>query len=181
MKNPLFIIALLLLLVGGACTKSGTSFPNHTSQVGDTTFDGNFIQLSINGTYYNEKGIKIPVKGSIVQLNDRYGNTTVDSICLTTIDSFGTYGLGGDAATKYIAELISFHCKNYTTGTFHISQAEINQFHPSVHYALDNSGTGGVVNIFHNNSDFIQGTYSCPFTAGGALYTATGNFKVYRY
>ena len=184
MKNIISaIVALVILLALGSCTKNAAS-PDHSYKVGDTTFTGSYVQLGFSGADYNEKDATISPARNIVWIRDYktiYRATTLssDSFYLRVVDSFGTYGLGGNSGTDYVAAALTFACKGNQTGNCKIGSGQINVFNPYIHYDADNSGQG-FVNVFHNDDDFIQGTITCPFYYNSLTYSVSGSFKIYK-
>lgn len=183
MKYFAVLVVTLFMLAFSACTKTSTN-PDHTYKVGDTTFNGSYVQLGFSGTDYTEKDATIPTERNIVWIRDlktvdRSILLSNDSFYIHVVDTFGTYGLGGDKSTKYVATTIAFRCSENQTGSCKIGHGEINQFHPFVHYTADESGEG-IVNVFHNDKDFIQGTVNCQFFANSIPFTVSGNFKIYK-
>lgn len=181
MRNICFaFVVLCMLCAGGACTKKA-KVADHYYKVGDTTFNGSYVQIGFSGVDYLEKDAAIPVRKRIVCIGNYRSNQlnmSSDSFYLHVDDTFGTYGLGGHSAIQYVATAITFRCGKNQTGTYKIGSGEINVYQPFTHYTADNAGLG-TVNVFHNDTDFIQGTINCPFTSGGNTYLAAGSFKVY--
>lgn len=184
MKNIISVFITFIVLVAlSSCTKKSVS-PDHYYTVGDSTFSGSYVQLGFAGADFNEKDVSIPTKRNIVWISDYkniYRGTALsnDSFYLYVVDSFGTYGLGGNTGNQYVATAITFACKNKQTGNCKIGSGEINKFNPFVHYDADVSGVG-FVNVFHNDDDFIQGTITCPFYNNGLAYSVSGSFKFYK-
>ena len=166
-----------------SCTKDAGT-PGHVYKVGDTTFSGSYVQLGFSGNDFYEKEAAIPTKGSIVSIFfDKGISGTVpssDSFYIYVVDSFGTYGLGGNVASQYLATSLVFKCAANQTGNCPIGSGIINQNSPFMSFVADNTGAG-FVNVFHNDKDYIQGTINCPFYNNGGTYAVAGSFKIYKH
>ena len=175
MKNLIIAVSLLTFI---SCTKKTSTSPSSSS--GDSTFNGSYFQLSVNGNSYYVKDVAVG-SAHLVVLTATNGTVALNSgsnspmLTITVQDDFNLYGLTG---SSYLFSL------GTGTGTYQIPGPSIitagagsvfAQYNPLVAY----SDTSGTVSISHNGSDYILGTFTTTLWTSGFTYPATGSFKIY--
>lgn len=171
------IIIAVCLLSLGACTKSTTS--NSTAATNnDTTFNGSYLKVSVNGKNFYEKDaqvgsnhvVMVTSTSSSFMLED--GSTTT-RIIITNLDPYGVYGLGATPQST------TLYCYGNGTGTFPMYvrggvPSTVFQANPAIAYQ-DSTGT---MVVTHNGSDYLEGTFTANLYYSGFTYPATGSFKI---
>ena len=187
MKKQIFIAVCLLTIT--ACTKKSSTTPSSTSSSGDSTFNGSYFQLSVNGKSFYEKDVVYKPDGAhlvtitetdnpnalILSAPGSFTNDTVNMITLIVQDNFNIYGL---TLTSYIYAIGNGTGNYYIPNGYAIGGglSMIEQANPLVGY----SDTSGTVNVTHNGSDYISGTINANlYSSTGFSYPATGSFKIY--
>ena len=171
------IIVLSLLVAINSCTTSGSG--TSVTPTNDSTFNGNYVQLTIGSKSFYEKDVKVSQSGQLVTVaavdNPNAlltGGTHVNMISITVDDPSGIYGLSSCFLYAVGTGTGTYQITNgYTTGG---GLNVITQRSPVVAY----DDTSGTMNITHNGSDYIQGTINTTLYANGSTYPTTGSFKI---
>lgn len=183
MKKLTITLTAGAMLALAACKKSTSTTTTSTTTTSstDTTFNGSYFQVSVNGKNFKEKdaqvsnsyGHLVTISSSLMDWAQQNGSTT-KRIMITVFDPYAVYGLGGNPAA------FSVFAYGNGTGSFPMfvkgaTPSWIYQANPATTY-YDTTGT---MNISHNGSDYLEGTFSANLYSSGSIYPATGSFKIF--
>jgi len=169
--RKLLFIALCLLSLASCTKKSSTTGSSGTvsGTSGDTTFDGNYFNLSYGSKNVSAKGLTFSkpfyyaTAFSTYLMPEYYQIVVVNDL-----------GIGGLSKVSVL-----FRYNGTGTGSFPLysnTPAYTNFLSNGITY-FDSTGS---VTISHNGTDYLQGTFSGNLYGSGLNIPATGSFKIIR-
>lgn len=176
--NTFIIVSVFAVL---SCNKSSDTYSDPTYKVGDTTFSGSYLDVNIAERHYREKevwklagGLDTMVK---VRFEDPDSGLLISGLygCIYAKDSFATYRLGGHGHHSK-AVMLRYYGNPGETGNYVIRSGYIyvDSLGVQMIYSSD-----GIVNVFHNDSNYIAGTFSGNFALSGVEHRVNSDFKIY--